>query len=332
MSGRESAGHLQNVICMCHAREEGQFRQGLTVVPAGSYRLLLQQPPRWDELGGQRRPGRGCRCPQTRLPACKQGATRKLHLLMLIDLGVCAPPPNGSYWTLSDRAPKCLLSICYTLTPSSFASAFRRAEHVINLPRIPPASTTSREELDCLIRRLSAATIPFQRTARTAAPSSNTHITCARVTTGARLHPGFQTKGSPEEGHPILGRHAASISTWRRRPRQHTSWIDDARPQRQAPECRHRDVSIRQVQYRLTRGDCLVNQEFSGCRHEAQGTRFRDGLQCRDKYQCRGTMQRPKRARGGREQRCCRQNKWCHGTARRIVHGVKCAEQQDLRF
>lgn len=35
--GRESAGHFQNVICMCHARQEGPFRQGLTVVP-GSYR------------------------------------------------------------------------------------------------------------------------------------------------------------------------------------------------------------------------------------------------------------------------------------------------------
>lgn len=38
VSGRESAGHFQNVICMCHARQEGPFRQGLTVVPAGSYR------------------------------------------------------------------------------------------------------------------------------------------------------------------------------------------------------------------------------------------------------------------------------------------------------
>lgn len=68
MSGRESAGHLQNVICMCHAREEGPFRQGLTVVPAGSYRLLLQQPPRWNELGGQRRPGRGAAAPRPAYP------------------------------------------------------------------------------------------------------------------------------------------------------------------------------------------------------------------------------------------------------------------------
>lgn len=38
VSGRESAGHFQNVICMCHARQKGPFRQGLAVVPAGSYR------------------------------------------------------------------------------------------------------------------------------------------------------------------------------------------------------------------------------------------------------------------------------------------------------
>lgn len=31
----KSAGHFQNVICMCHARPEGPFRQGLTIVGAG---------------------------------------------------------------------------------------------------------------------------------------------------------------------------------------------------------------------------------------------------------------------------------------------------------
>lgn len=98
---------------------------------------------------------------------------------MLITLRVCAPPPNGSYWTLSDRAPKCLLSICYTLTPSSFASAFRRAEHVINLPRFPLASNDTHKELICLFHWLSAATIPPRDTARTASSSSNIDINLA---------------------------------------------------------------------------------------------------------------------------------------------------------
>lgn len=242
-------------------------------------------------------------------------------------------PPDGPYWTLSDRAPKCLLSICYTLTPSSSsASTFRRAEHVIDLPRLPLASNNTQEESICLIHWLSPAIIPPQHTARAAAPSSNTIVACPQATTGARLHPGSQTKGSPEEGRPILSRHAASISTRRRRPRKHTSRVNDTRPQRQAPERRYRDVSTRQVRCHLARGNCLVHQDISGYRHEAQRTRFRDGLQCRDKHHGRSTVQRPERARGGREQRPCRQNKWCHGAACRIVHGAKCLEQQDLRL
>lgn len=35
VSEGESAGHFQNVICMCHARQEGPFRQGWTIIAAG---------------------------------------------------------------------------------------------------------------------------------------------------------------------------------------------------------------------------------------------------------------------------------------------------------
>jgi hypothetical protein len=37
----------QNVICMCHAQQEGPFnkgQEGLNEMAAGPYRLLLQQP------------------------------------------------------------------------------------------------------------------------------------------------------------------------------------------------------------------------------------------------------------------------------------------------
>lgn len=40
VSGRESAGHFQNVICMCHAQQEGPFRQGVRgTVPAAAGRI-----------------------------------------------------------------------------------------------------------------------------------------------------------------------------------------------------------------------------------------------------------------------------------------------------
>lgn len=97
-----SAGHFQNVICMCHARQEGPFRQGLTIIAAGVLSIVAAATLIPDSAGDMGYPAGAANAPRSACPLVNRSYVQTSSARANRPWSLPAPPLPQ--WILLDPA------------------------------------------------------------------------------------------------------------------------------------------------------------------------------------------------------------------------------------